>query len=868
MQEALAPGTRLGPYEIGALIGAGGMGRVYRALDPRLGRNVAIKTMSGALASDPDALRRFETEAKAAGTLDHPNLLVVYDVGRENGVPYIVSELLDGETIRERLRRDGTIPERQAIDYAVQIARGLAAAHARGIVHRDLKPENLFVTRDRRLKILDFGVAKPISTPEGQDPSAVADALTASGVFVGTMGYMAPEQLLGERVDHRADIFALGVVMHEMLSGAAPFKRNSGPSTLAAILQADPPELPATVSPGLARIVRRCLEKAREDRFHSAHDLGLALELLSGATVTDPGGTANRAAAAGGVSRRQAITYAASGLALVASGLAGGFLLGGGAGSPASPSFQRLTFRRGMVRSARMAPDGETILYGALWDGDRCRVHTSRVGTPESSPLDLPNANLLAISPSGELALALGAHLDGVVTYGTLARVPITGGAPRELMEDVKFADWSPDGSELAIVRRVNGRDRLEYPIGTVLVEPAVGESNGLGFVRVSPDGRRIAFVHYRSPLSLAGRVSMVDLDGVVTPLTDEYVNIFGLAWNGDEIWYTAADDRPLFRSLCAVTPDGTQRTVARMPGNVTLWDTLPDGRLLIAHTDDRAVIIARLPGDAEDRDLSWLDASWVVDLSRDGQLLLLTENGQGGGPSGAAYLRRTDGSAAVRLADGQAFALSPDTQWVICGSPESPVGSSTPYLELVPTGAGDPRRLPDHGLAYTGARWLPEGDRFIALAAAPGQRQRLFLLTLGQDPPTPVTPEGVTFWAISPDGSTVAATGPTPTIRLYPVDGGEPRDIPGLTGAEFPVGWIRGGLLVLRPGDPDAPRGEVYLVDERTARQERWSNILPNDPAGIMLLATFRVTPDGRTHASAWHRAVSNLYLADGVEL
>ena len=281
-----------------------------------------------------------------------------------------------------------------------------------------------------------------------------------------------------------------------------------------------------------------------------------------------------------------------------------------------------------------MAPDGQTILYGALWDGDRCRVHTVRVDSPESRPLDLPDGNVLAISRSGELALALGSHFDGVVTYGTLARVPIAGGAPRQMVEDVKFADWSPDGSDLAIVRRVDGRDRLEFPVGKILVQPAAGEGTGLGFARVSPDGRRVAFVHYRSPGSLVGKVAIVDQTGTVTALSDEYLNVHGLAWNGDEIWYTAADEQPLFRALCAVTPGGTRRTITRMPGNATLWDASPDGRLVIAHTDDRAVVIARRPEDVDDRDLSWLDASWVADLSHDGRLLLFTEAGQGGGPT------------------------------------------------------------------------------------------------------------------------------------------------------------------------------------------------------------------------------------------
>ena len=859
MSDALAPGTRLGPYEIGGLIGAGGMGQVYRALDPRLGRHVAIKTLSATGGADPDRVRRFETEARAAGTLDHPNLLVVYDVGREGSISYIVSELLEGETLRERLR-NGSVPERPAIDFAMQIARGLAAAHERGIVHRDLKPENLFLTRDRRVKILDFGVAKLVRPFGADEPTAVASPLTDLGVVVGTVGYMAPEQVRGEDIDHRADIFALGVVLHEMLSGTRPFQRETAAETLTAILKDDSPDLSERATPALERVIRRCLEKRRDDRFHSAHDLGLALDLLSSMTASGTPQAANPPAAA--VPRRRALRYGVASLAVLASGLGGVMLDRRFSPTAVLPSFRRLTFRRGLIRSARLAPDGQTILYGALWDGGRCRVHSVRVDSPESRPLDLPDGNVLAISRSGEVALALGSHFDGVVTYGTLARVPMAGGAPREMVEDVKFADWSPDGLDLAIVRRVDGRDRLEYPVGKILVQPATGESTGLGFARISPDGQRVAFVQYRSPGSLVGTVAIVDHTGTVAVLSNEYPNVHGLAWKGDEIWYTAADEGPLFRALCAVTPGGTRRTITRTPGNATLWDASPDGPLVIAHTDDRAVVIARRPEDVDDRDLSWLDTSWVADLSHDGRLLLFTEAGQGGGLESAVYLRGTDGSPAVRLGAGRAIALSPDTRWAICLSANPP----SPYLDFLPTGAGEPRRLPGNGVLYTGAAWLPDGKRIIVSAVEPGHRGRLYLQDLEPGRRMPLTPEGVASWVVSPDGSTIAARGATPPIRLYPVDGTASRELPGVTGFEWPLGWTRDGLLIRRAGDPAAPRGEIYRVDIRTGRQEAWRNILPRDSAGIMVLVSFRVTPDGRSSAYSWHRALSSLYLADGL--
>ena len=283
---ALSPGTRLGAYEILSLIGQGGMGEVYRARDPRLGRDVAIKVLPTACSADPDRLRRFEQEARAAAALNHPALLAVFDIGTEGGAPYIVSELLEGETLRDRLRRD-VLPLRKAVDYAIQIARGLSAAHDKGIVHRDLKPENLFVTTDGRVKILDFGLAKLTESAAALAGASVLTSPvgTGAGVMLGTMGYMAPEQLRGGIVDHRADIFAFGAALYEMLSGQRAFSGATAADTISAILDKDPPDLPLTerhIPPAVARVVDRCLEKNAAARFQSTHDLAFALEGVSG----------------------------------------------------------------------------------------------------------------------------------------------------------------------------------------------------------------------------------------------------------------------------------------------------------------------------------------------------------------------------------------------------------------------------------------------------------------------------------------------------------------------------------------------------------------------------------------------------------
>jgi TolB-like protein len=271
---ALVPGARVGPYEVVSPLGAGGMGEVYRARDARLGRDVAIKVLPEGLARDPERLHRFEQEARAAGALNHPNIVVVHDTGSHAGAPFLVLELLEGETLRERLR-DGAVPAGKAVDYAAQIARGLAAAHERGIVHRDLKPDNVFITRDGHLKILDFGLAK-LAAAAGEDAASSAPTRTSPGAVLGTAGYMSPEQVRGEEVGPPADVFALGAMLYEMLSGRRAFQGDTGVQTLNAILVADPPPLTGVPAP-LARIVGHCLEKRPQDRFQSARDLAFDL---------------------------------------------------------------------------------------------------------------------------------------------------------------------------------------------------------------------------------------------------------------------------------------------------------------------------------------------------------------------------------------------------------------------------------------------------------------------------------------------------------------------------------------------------------------------------------------------------------------
>jgi len=575
-----------------------------------------------------------------------------------------------------------------------------------------------------------------------------------------------------------------------------------------------------------------------------------------------------KAPAAAGMPRRKVLWYGASALGLFGAGFTANALLRGDPGPAHGPSasFHRLTFRRGLVRSARFAADGQTILYGALWDGELCRVHSTRTDNAESRALELPDANVLAVSRKGDLAISIGPNLHGVFSYGTLARAPIAGGAPRELIEHVKFADWSADGNELAVIRAVDGSDQLEYPLGKVLFRPLADAGTGLGFARISPDGRQVAFIHYRSRQSLIGRVCIADGAGTVTVLTDEYVNIHGLAWRGAEIWYSASSDRPLFRAVLAVKPDSPARIAARVPVNVTLWDAAQDGRLLIAQTDDRAAMIGRLPDDTHERDLSWLDASNVADLSPDGRLVLFSETGQGVGSTPAAYLRAIDGSPAIRLGSGHALALSPDAQSALILGVDRSTADEGQFIDIVPTGAGRSRRLPGRGFSYTSARWMPDGRALVLKAGAQGRPMRLFRVELPDGEHQPVTPEGIGGWVVSPDGASVAVNGLRDGIQLFSFRDDARSTVPGTSGVEWLLGWIDAGLLAMRYGDATAPRGEVFVLDPATGRQRAWANILPRDGAGIMLLQSFATTPDGRTRVFSWHRALSNLYLANGL--
>ena len=859
-------GSSFGHYRVLAKLGEGGMGEVYRAADSRLKREVALKVLPASVAGDPDRLARFQREAEVLASLNHPNIAHIHGLEESSGNTALVMELVDGEDLSLRLA-GGPLPLHQALQFAQQIAAALEFAHEQGIIHRDLKPANIKIRPDGTVKVLDFGLAKPL-TPAGDQQSTMT-SISSAGLIIGTPAYMSPEQARGEITGRETDIWAFGVVCYQMLTGVSPFGRKTSADTLVQVLTSPVDEslLPATVPASVRRLIRRCLERDLKRRWRSIGDARIEIEeAISNPAETSGIAAAQAVAPAAPVSRRSVLMSGVGVVGALAAGVGGGVWLDRQLRPLVVPAYRRLTFRRGVIRSARVAPDGHTILYGALWENSKCRVHTVRLDGPESQPLDLPDANVLAISRSGEIALALGGHEESVFTYGTLAKVPMAGGAPRDIAKGVKFADWSPDGGALAIVRFGETGDHLEFPVGRVLVAPVPGGMTGLGFPRVSPDGTRVAFVRYRSPISLAGRVEIVDRSGAITVVSSEYLNIHGLCWRGSELLYTAADDRPLFRALRTVNPAGSgSRTVVRLPGNSSVWDALPDGRLVLAQIDDHGVLLAKVPGETSERDLSWLDAPALEDISADGKWVLFTEQGQGGGHDNSMYLRATDGSAAIRLGPGRGQTLSPDAKWAISGPTAF---APWPYLEVVPTGAGQSRRLEAPGLSFNRARYLADGKRVVVSANEPEKRPRLYIHDLASARFEPITPEGAGAFAVSPDDATVAVRFGS-RIRLYDVNhpAAAPREIPGLTGTEFPFSWTNSGLLVVRYGDPVATAFAVTQIDPRTGQQSLWRDLAPRDRAGLLSMGTFRATPDGTAYAYHLFRALANLYVAEGLD-
>lgn len=828
------------------------MGEVYRARDTRLDREVAIKILPPQLARDADRRGRFEREARAVAALSHPNILAIHDVGEAGETSYVVTELLEGETLRQRLAAGAVVP-RKAVEMGVQIANGLAAAHARGIVHRDLKPENIFVTRDGRVKILDFGLAAQLAPQTGDSPTIGGG--TEPGMILGTVGYMAPEQVRGERVDHRADIFALGAVLVELLTGARAFRRDTAAETMTAILKDDVPELSTSgsaIPQGLDRIVRRCLEKNPDERMQSARDVAIALDAVSGSDVSGARGDARSIARS-----RWSWYRVAAGVTVLAVCVSAGFL-GAGLLAPPSddepPSYRQLTFRRGAVRSARFTPDGQSIVYSAVWDSEPQRIYSVRLDSPRAGGPPIADAALLDVSRSGTMAIGTKlTRMDVFVEPGTLAEVALSGGAPRELLEYVTAGSFHRDG-RLAIVRAEAGRSRLEFPVGTVLYEA----SGWLSSPRFSPSGDRIAFHEHPLQQDDRGWPAVVDVaTGAKRNLRPEQSTLQGLAWtpDGREVCYALA------ARLHCVTADGESvRLVLRGAPRLILHDIAKDGRILASTYSVRTTMMAGEFG-GRDVDMSWQDVSFPVDFSPDGRSLLFGDLGYG------VNVRPMDGGPPVRLGDGIAMGFSSDGRSVLALQPEAT------KVTVVPAGPGTTRTLPRGAIETTSwVAWMPDDRRIVLSGHEPGRPFRLYLQDVDGGDPRPFTGEGVRLApyrarAVSPDGRFVIATGPNQVTALYPIDGGEPKSLSIMGRDLWPVGWSETPDAIYASERALGHLTRVFRVDLATGRRQLLGELGPRDPAGSPLVMQPFVSRNGRQYAYSVIRSPSDLFLIDGMK-
>jgi WD40 repeat protein len=771
------------------------MGEVYRARDTRLGREVALKVISDGAALDPERLQRFEQEARLAGSLNHPNIVVVYDVGSEGGAPFLVTELLEGESLRHRLSR-ARLPLRTALELGVQLAEGLAAAHARGVVHRDVKPENIFLSSGGRAKLLDFGIAK-LTAPraiEGTrnllDTTLTPEGLgTQPGAMLGTPGYMSPEQVRGEPVDARTDIFSLGTVLYEMLAGAPAFPAKSLIESGHAILESEPPPLPESVPPSVDLLVRRCLEKDPARRFQSAADLAFDL----GPATAPTSGKARAIVPRTSPPWFTRLAQLGAVLALVAVVALTTRWISRRLEVPELPTFDHITFGDAAIGGARFTPEGR-VVFSASFEHRPEEVYGYAPGSPGIHPLGLRPARLAAVSPkTGELGVLMGSTtVQRNEIRGTLARVPAVGGVPRELAQDIAWADWTGSG-ELAAARRGPGhRMWIERPLGAKVWE----SSGSISDLRCSPDGAQLAFLH--RPVWGQSEIIVLDRSNVphvVLTAPPEPPDVYSLAWtpDGKRLRFTTIDQSGT--KLSSVSLHGDVRPLYRFPETRVLNDIAPDGTMIFSILGWSRHIAVMRPGEASQRELAGLGSLGIIDLSLDGRMLLYVD-GEGIQSDSIAVLGATDGTPPKVLGPGVPVALSPD------GRTAAITSRDARRLFLVPTGAGTTEEVPLRSLVVGLGQWSRDGRRLWITARQNDHAGfQLFPVDVANrkllDPITD-TELGYTLIAISPDDHWIAAAGADRVLTVYPVNKGEPIRISSLQAdlSPSPAGWTSAGEL------------------------------------------------------------------------
>jgi Tol biopolymer transport system component len=836
----LNPGTKLGPYEIVAAIGAGGMGEVYRATDTRLERAVAIKVLPVSLAKDEDRLRRFELEAKTIATLNHPNIMGLHDIGTYEGAPFLVSELLEGETLRQKIEA-GPIPTRRTVEYALGIAQGLAAAHAKGIVHRDLKPENIFITRDGRVKILDFGLAKLVRDEQSMETAmTLTSPTTTPGMVLGTVGYMSPEQVRGEPSDERSDIFSFGTVLYEMLTGKRAFKRDTTAETMTAILKEEPSELSESgwQGPiGLQRILSRCLEKSPERRFQSASDLAFAIEALSG---TGSSQSAATAVVKDSGTAKHWIWLGAGALSCAAVGAGIAWSL-----RPAPrpvAMFQRVSFERGTVVRGRFLSEGKTVVYSGVLKDGLPDTYIVREDYPTSVAAELHGAMVLAISKQDQLAVLVRPRFWGQYLWGgTLARVPMGGTEPRELLDNVFDADWSPDGNALAVIDQKNGKWQVEYPIGKVLLTT----DNWLSDIRVSPDGKHVAlFRHPAASKDDRGIVLLLDRDGKQKMISAEWEALEGMAWtpNGNEVWYSGAESGDQY-CIRASAPEGKERVVYCGTSGTRLHDIAATGKALVSTQEERFTTAVIEHGSKMERELEGLGSAINPRLTPNGAEVVLTDVSERGGSDYSVFAEKMDGGAPVRIGGGgYGTDVSDDGKWVLVVLPGDVMGK----VQVIPVGAGEAKTLQWEGFQVSSANWFPDGQHILLFGNPAGQTVGLYETDLNGTAPKMLVKEAPEWADVMPDGENLLLLVNRTLVQRSLKDGSEMK-LRALEPGEVPVDWGKEPRqLFTRIVSPTEVR--IDRVDLGSEKRETWQLFQPRNQQGSLLnVQQVSITPDGR---------------------
>ncbi|HEY6572645.1 MAG TPA: protein kinase, partial [Candidatus Eisenbacteria bacterium] len=767
-----------------------------------------------------------------AGAINHPNIITLHDVGVADGSPYLVTEVLEGETLRGALAA-GALAPRRAVSLIAQAAQGLAAAHAHGIVHRDLKPENLFVLRDGRLKILDFGIAKATrtETTATMETTPVFASLTASGTILGTVSYMSPEQLRDQPVDHRADLFALGAILYEVLSGRQAFPGATAADRVSAILVAEPKPLPAEVEaqlPGIGTVVSRLLAKVPADRFASASDLAFTLGILAGRPGESP-----VAAGAGALGPSKPLGEAAR--------------------------FRRLTFGSGLVPTARFAPDGQTVVYEAHWGAHPPEIFLTRIELPEASPLNLPGASLQGVSSTAEIAVTLNVQdVGGFLREGTLARLPLVGGRARELIGGVYFADWSPDGRTLAAIRIDGARVTIEAPLGTVVHEATAWVSD----LRYSPDGSMLAFVEHRRIGDSAGYPCVLKFGGTVRQLAPEIPNVARIAWtpDGREVWYGGQGDDDLI-AIFAVDLEGRVRVVYSSAAPITPVDIARNGDVLLTVAEYRMRLEGGTRGGGAPIDLSGLDWSLLRDMSADGSCIIFDETGTLGA-HGAVFWRPTDGSPPIRLGDGVCFSLSHDARHVL-----AKLKQPDRTLQIYPVGAGKPRQVRIEEMELLYGSWHPDGESVIVVARKNSGPALLYHVDLrgGAARLISDTPVRGLASVMSPDGRWVLSRTVEGALALFAMEGGDPRVLPGSGPGTGFAGWSEDPAVIFVHDRNHVPT-PVLRVNVETGASEPWLEITPLHRSAVTGINSVRLSRNGERYAYSYVHPSSTLYHARGL--